>query len=306
MFRLLLLTLIGIPLLAVAQEGIPHVNCGGLFNPPTELPLQASIVKTREDSSKIYEFKSTAGKILYFKEITNSLTYERSVFDTAEMSVLAYSFAKSFNLESVVPYAELSPGITLETGGVRVFTRPGVIQAGVSGLVTPLDEFKKKFPKTILSAKKLHAILNDGEWPRLYADWKIFWRITMQVDLNIANLAREGEHLRIFDLGDILNFDGVRKQMGIFSGIDNFIFNLPDKPWEKALHRADFRKADPEFVEIAHAVATESAEATAARFGKRIEDVLSPPRGKMSDHVAAMKKQARWIIESLNKSPFHY
>ena len=266
----------------------------------------ATVVKTRDDKSKIYKIQTSEGQLLFFKENPNSNEEERLIFDDPEMSAIAFSASKSLGIGEHVASANLSPGVNLLVGGHTVHTRPGIMQAGFDHLITPIDEFMTAHPGVQPTAKDIQEILNTGEWPRLYADWKIFWRIFQQTDLSIANLARDGDALRIFDVGDLLNFNSVRSRMGIRSDLDNIHFNMPNASAQRVEHRADFRKADPAFRDLAKTIATESDEATAERLGKQLNDVFAPPRGSVRDHVREMKEQARRIVELLDKNPFDY
>ncbi|RYF33518.1 MAG: hypothetical protein EOO38_30115 [Cytophagaceae bacterium] len=128
----------------------------------------------------------------------------------------------------------------------------------------------------------------------------------MQVDLNIANLARAGDRIALFDIGDALNLPGPRRQMGIQTASDEYLYNMPNQSGDRVEHRPDFRLADPEFKNLARVVANASDEQLAAILGKNLHDLLGHPRGRVKDHVIAMRNQARGIVSLLNRSPFDY
>lgn len=270
-------------------------------------PQTASLVKVRDDSSRIFRLTDQNKKIFYFKEIPLRNSEERVIFDKLEMTVIATTAAKSLGLEKYVPHSEfVSEGITINLKGELTKTRPGVLQDGASDVVTPINEFRQTHKSQQPSLQDIQNVLNSGDWPRLYADWKIFWRIFMQVDLNIDNLGRRGKNLYIYDTGDLLNLPNARARMGIIREIDNLHFILPNRPGDRAEHRADFRLADPEFKKMAYTIATESDEETAKRLNRNLNDSFDPPRGSVREHVRTMKQQARIIVELLNKGPFDY
>ncbi len=298
------------PSIAIAETKHPHFICGsgkgGLLSRATDSHPIATIVKTRDDQSRIYQLKWEDGSIQYFKEKTINTELRHSTFDSPEMAVAAYHFLESFGLESYVPYSELSPGITLLLDGKTITTRPGLIQESFSQLTTPIDDFTTKNPGVPPTARGIQSVLNSGDWPRLYADWKIFWQTTHQVDLSIANLFRQGNQLRIIDVGDLLNNSATRNEMGIRSFIENYHFNMPNIPSDRIEFRPDFRKADPEFISMVKSIGQESEESVAARFGKQLDDDLGFPRGKMRDIVKSVKNNAKKIVSRLNKDPFQY
>lgn len=269
-------------------------------------PYTAKLVKTRDDGSRIFELKTAAGEIRFFKENFTHPASERAVFDDLSMTVLAASFAKKLGLEKNIPDAQWRNSLTFVQNGETLTTKSGVLQEGVSDLVTPIDDFRARFAGQSLNAENIRAVLNSDEWPRLYADWKIFWSIFLQVDLNIANLARQGNRLALFDLGDLLNLPAVRAQMGVRNPLEQIHYNMPNHPHDRVEHRADFRLADPEFKKLAHTIADGSDEFIANLLGKSLSDHFPAPRGSVREHVQAMRQEAKRIIGLLNRGPFDY
>lgn len=270
-------------------------------------PYSAQLVKSRDDGTRIYELRNPAGETFYYKENFVVAGGERAIFDDLSMTVIAASFAKRLGMEKYIPDAQWRNSLTfIGPQGELVTAKAGVLQEGVSGLRTPLDDFKVRFPGQRLNAENVHAILNSGEWPRLYADWKIFWSIFLQVDLNIANLARQGEHLALFDLGDLLNLPRVRAQMGVRNPLEQIHYNMPNHPGDRVEHRADFRLADPEFKQLARTIADGSDEFIADLLGKRLDERFPSPRGSVRDVVKAMRGEAKRITGLLNRGPFDY
>lgn len=300
MKRILILSLFAaIPL--VQATDLP-ATCGDALH----APYVGTVIKTRNDQTKIYRVTLEDGKVGYFKETFRGGSGERAVFDDLQVAVLATEISKKLGLHRFVADITWRDSLTVNVDGAIVHTRPGALQAELPTIVTPLDEFAERFPGKPITAKNLQKVLNSGDWPRLYANWKIFWSIFMQVDLNIANLAKSGDHLALFDLGDALNLPGVRRQMGIRSNHEEFHFNLPNQSWDRMEHRPDFRLADPEFKNFAQVVANSSNEELAAILGKNLTDLLGHPRGLVKHHVAEMRNQAKRIVGLLNRHPFSY
>jgi hypothetical protein len=285
-------------------------------NPPYPIPPEctevvtpaytATIVKERNDRTKIYRVDHPRGGTLYFKENGRLTDYERSVFDDLKIAALTTKMAQALGLNAHLPEIQWRERLSLVIDGEMITARPGALQAEMQNLVTPIDDFKRLYPHQPVTPRGIQKVLNSGDWPRHYANWKIFWSIFHQVDLNIGNLAKMGDKTAIFDIGDALNLPAVRRDMGISRSLHEVYFNLPNQPGSRAEHRADFRLASPEFKNLAHVVATSSLEELAALMGKNLEDTLNPPRGKVRDHLTAMKNQAKRIVPLLNRGPFDY
>ncbi len=279
-------------------------SCDDFFTDTT-----AVVIKKDKKGIRIFRIQNENGQTSYFKEAPPYDTAPRLhlIFDDTEMPVIAHSIAKSFGLEQVVPNAVFQPnGIVLSVKGKQLQTKPGILQEGVNDLITPIDDFFLKNPGKQPTAAGIQTILNQGEWPRLYADWKILWRIFMQTDLNIANLAHHNGRLCVFDTGDLLSLPNIRMEMGIIQDSHNSDFNMPGNHWDRIEHRPDFRKADPEYKNLVLKIANESEEATSARLGKSLDDFFKPPKGSVRDHVRFMKQEARKVLELLERDPFSY
>ncbi len=297
-------TLIFYALLAATMTHASEIPapCGDALHSP----YGGTVIKTRNDQTKIYRVSMEEGKILYFKETFRGGSGERAVFDDLQSAVLATEAAKRLGLKKYVADIGWRDSLNLTVDGKSIHTRAGALQAEMPAIITPIDEFAIRYPGKPLTARGLQKVLNSGEWPRLYANWKIFWSIFMQVDLNIANLAHSGGQLALFDLGDALNLPGVRRQMGIRSAMEEFHFNLPNQSWDRIEHRPDFRQADPEFKNFAQVVANSSNEELAAILGKNLTDLLGHPRGLVKHHVTEMRNQAKRIVALLNRHPLSY
>ncbi len=269
--------------------------------------FSAAVVKIRADGTKIYELRFPEGQTYYFKEAPRRADLRFEIFDDPKMAVLATHIAENFQLEKfIAPSSYFDAGIEIPLGETFLITHPGILQRGKTGLISPLDEFARLHPGKTPSAIELGKILNSGDWPRLYADWKIFWRIFQQTDLNIANLSRDADTLYMFDLGDLLNQPATRARMGIWRDAHNMHFNMPDKPWDRIEHRADLRQADPEFKKLVRDVAALSEDALAAKLGKNLNESLGKTRGSVSKLVHAMKYEANWLLYRLDRGPFDY
>ncbi|MBC7387074.1 MAG: hypothetical protein H7301_13055 [Cryobacterium sp.] len=277
-------------------------RCGEQFLPPYD----ARVIKTRDDTTVIYELRASNGAQYFYKENFQSAQGERAIFDDLGMAALAYRMAKETGLGDALPETAWRSGVAVKIGDHVFRTRPGVLQAGIPEFVTPLDDFRKLHPDAALNSEALKEVLNSGDWPRLYADWKIFWNIFQQVDLNIANLARTGTKLIIFDLGDAFNLPASRKKMGVISEKEASKYAMPGNPNDFAEFRPDFRVADPEFKEFVRIIANASDEELAHFLGKSPDDYLISPRGQVRTHVQAMRNEATRILKILHQTPFDY
>ena len=289
---------------AFAGESFCEAKFGRLGPAPT-----ATVVKLRKDGTRILRLVNSSG-VSYFREMpmaSGAVAQEKAIFDDPRMPGLVFKFTRGLGLEGVVPQATYEKeGIEVVLDGHVVKTRPGAVQAEVSGLTTPIDEWKKLHPGKNPKAKDIAEVLSTGEWPRLYANWKILWRLMGQVDLSIENLAEKDGQIAVFDLGDAFNLPKTRARMGVSRDLDNMNFNMPGNAFDRVEYRADLRRADKPFRDLARKIATESDEETAARLGMKLDDRLPEPRGTIGDHVASMKFEARRILEMLDADPFGY
>jgi hypothetical protein len=269
----------------------------------------ATVVKLRKDGTRIFRLVS-GDKVSFFRETpmeSGAIAEERAIFDDPNMPGLVYQFTRGLGIDEVVPRATYEKsGINISLQGAMIRTRPGAIQDEVKGLTTPIDEWKKLHPGQEPRASDIEKVLNTGQWPRLYANWKILWRLMNQVDLSIENLAEKNGQIAIFDLGDAFNLPASRSRMGIAQDMDNMNFNMPNKAWDRVEFRADFRKADQAFKNLVRVIATENDEATAHRLGMGLDEILPSPRGRIRDHVASIKSEASRLLELLNRDPFSY
>ncbi len=281
--------------------------CTQLIRPllSSERPI-GYVIKRRPDSSIIYRYTEPSGRLMYYKESPLEMNDHARVFDRLQTTMLVSNFAESLGLSKYVAKAEASGGVTLIIDGKVTKTRPGILQNGAGDLITPIDVFTSTGSDRRPTIYDIQKVLNTGDWPRLYANWKIFWTIFMQIDLNIANLARKGSDNFIFDTADAFHLPEVRLWMGIPDMNANLNISPPNSPSIRIHHRADFRLADPEFKNMAKILATESVEETAKRFGMSLTDELPGPRGLILTHVRAIKSQAKWIVRALDLSPFDY
>jgi hypothetical protein len=296
---------------SVAEAWAAHapiaVECQRAFGQVISQGYSLRVVKAREDGTKIYELRFQDGDLIFFKEDPQSQDLKYQIFDSQNLAVIATRAGENFGLQKYVAASVRSNhGAEIQDGARIIKTRPGILQKGKASLISPIDEFRKIHPGKEATARDISALLNSGDWPRIYADWKIFWRIFQQVDFNIANLSREGSSLYMFDLGDILNLPATRARMGIATDRQNMNINMPNRPWDLVEHRADFRQADPEFKKLVHDVVKASDEELAQKLGKNLSDSLGPNRGTVRDTVREMRFEAIRLERVLDLGPFDY
>jgi hypothetical protein len=197
-------------------------------------------------------------------------------------------------------------GIRITVNGADLQTAPGTLQEPILGMVSLLDQVRETVqPGSSLERTELHNLLNREPWDRIYADWKIFWAVFLQIDLNIGNLALQGSDAAIFDLADSLNSSQVRFEMGVRTDCDRFLFNLPGQPSARVLHIPDFRRADPQFKELPAKILGLSDEELASRMGRPdLDQPLGNERPVVRMIIREVKTQARWVQGLLANAPF--
>lgn len=261
--------------------------------------FNAQLIRARTTGSRI--FKLQDGR--YFKEESKLVTAQDQVFSDDRMGALVYQYLKHFGAEKYVAQTEKSEGLSLVVDGKMILTKPGIIQEGRDDITTPLDDYHSRHLKKAENSAQLHDTLNQKEWDRHYANWKLLWMLLHQTDLSIENMGISKGRVFIFDVGDALVSDSLRCQFGVCDDRDYFVFNFPKNASDRVYHAPDFRLADPELKELVIRITKTDVPILVKELGSDFNKELHDPRDNAEKLFKSMQKRALRIRSLLNKSP---
>lgn len=261
--------------------------------------FKAQLIRSRTTGSRI--FKLEDGR--YYKEESKLVTTQDQVFSDDRMGALVYQYLKHFGAEKYVAVTEKSEGLSLVVDGKMILTKPGILQEGRNDIQTPLDQYKRRNNKSAKSSAELHEVLNEKDWARHYANWKLLWMVLHQTDLSIENMGISEGRVFIFDIGDALVSDSLRCQFGVCDDRDYFVYNFPKNASDRVYHAPDFRLADPELKEFVIQVTKTDVSLLVNALGSDFNLELREPRESAEKLFKSMQKRALRIRSLLDKSP---
>jgi hypothetical protein len=281
---------------STAEASASSVNsCEVLFS-----QVSGQLVKVRSSGAKIVRL----GDGSYYKETSEFTSFEDQVFNSDRVGVYGYALFSSFHLQRYIAKAEAMGGLDVTIDGKVQHLKAGVVQEGRDDIRTPLDEFRQVSGRKAVSSDQLHTVLNSGDWPRHYANWKLIWSLMRQTDLNIENLGISRNRVFIFDTGDAFNTDEVRSRFGVSTAAQNFDYNFPHRAGDRVRHVPDFRIADENLKQMVRTIAREPLDALRARMGEDFfKTAVRGQGGSPEQIVLSIWKEAKNLASLLDSPP---
>ncbi|MGZ3774042.1 MAG: hypothetical protein ACXVCY_08815 [Pseudobdellovibrionaceae bacterium] len=293
-FKVLLFFLISCD--AFASYAIAE-QCGSIFYSETVL---AKVVKTRNSGARIFALSD--GR--FFKEETPARDYQDRIFNEDYAGVLAYKLFKTFKVERYLAKSYIEDhGMELSIDGKITRTNPGIVQEGRNDLVNPILDFKRQFGSSVSRSYDLHYLLNQKDWPRHYANWKLIWMLLRQVDLSIENLAVSEGTVFVFDTGDAFNKSSDRCRFGVCNTRQGFDYNFPGRPSDRVQHVPDFRRADKDLKNMVRELSSMSVAQLIELLGQDFYENLKSLRGSPEETLREIRNAARKLLPLFDKPP---